>query len=130
MNTLRRKDLILPELSYTIVGALFEVFDQLGSGHRERYYYLAVYKALEKRGLKVKTQVSIPLEFDGLKIGKYFLDFLIEDKVVLELKINKRFYKKDFEQIKDYLKVSGCQLGILARLSEGGVTFLRVLPPK
>lgn len=121
--------LILPELSYKIIGALFDVCNELGTGLPEKNYYRAIKQALEQKGLLVKTQVAIPVQFRGIKIGSSFLDFLIENKVVLEFKIGSRFKKKDFEQIKAYLKLANKPLGILARISDEGVTFHRVLPP-
>lgn len=103
---IRSQNLILPELSYKVVGALFEVFDELGYGFQEKHYYRAVKQALEKRDLKVKEQVRIPLQFRGYKIGDYYLDFLVNDELVLELKIGARFRKADFEQVKGYLKAN------------------------
>ena len=129
MNQVKNKNIVLPELSYQIVGALFEVFHELGYGYREKYYYPATRAALEKRGLQVKTQVKIPVQFQHVKIGDNFLDFLINDLIILELKIETRFRKADFDQVKSYLKATGKPLGILARISRDGVTFHRVLPP-
>lgn len=124
-----KQKVVLPELSYTVIGALFEVCNELGVGYQEKYYYRAVKEALEKRGLRVKTQFYIPIQFQRAKIGNYVIDFLIEDKIVLELKIETRFRKSDFDQIKGYLKLAGKPLGILARISKEGVTFHRVLCP-
>lgn len=56
---IKNKDLILPELSYQVVGSLFEVSNELGVGFQEKYYYRAIKLALEKRGLRVKTQVYL-----------------------------------------------------------------------
>lgn len=127
---IKNKDLILPELSYHVVGVLFEVSNELGIGHLEKYYYRAIKNGLEKRKLRVKTQVYLPVEFQNSKLGNYFLDFLIEDKIVLELKIGEKFKKTDFEQIHAYLKATGTPLGILARIDKDGkVIYHRVLPP-
>ena len=113
------------------MGALFEVSNELGAGYQEKYYYKAIKAALEKRGLQVKAQVYLPLEFQETKLGNYFLDFLIENKIVLELKIGKRFKKADFEQIEAYLKATNTPLGILARIDKDGeVVHHRVLPPQ
>lgn len=119
---------ILPELSYQIVGALFDVSNTLGSGFQEKHYYRAIEDALKKKNLQVKKQVYFPLEFRDAVIGKCFLDFEVDGKVVLEIKIGKRFRKIDFDQVKLYLKVTGRPLGILARFDDDGVTFHRLLP--
>jgi len=85
-----RNDLLHPELSYKIVGATFEVYNNLGPGYLEKYYQRAIAVALKESGLKFKEQVYATLIFKDVKIGKCFFDFLIEDKIVLELKITSR----------------------------------------
>lgn len=120
---------ILPELSYQIIGALFEVFNELGAGLKERHYYPAVQRALEARGLQVKPQIRMPVQYAQSAIADQFLDFLINDIIILELKVSRRFRKPDYEQVKAYLATSQCPLGILARFDEQGVTFHRVLNP-
>jgi len=130
VNMVREQNkVILPELSYNVMGALFEVSNEFGGGYQEKYYYRAVEKALAKRGLQVKAQVYFPLQFQDVKVGSYFVDFLIEDKIVLELKIGSRFRKVDFDQVKAYPKATKTPLGILARFNADGVTFHRVLSP-
>ena len=129
MKATKNKNLIFPEQSYEIVGALFEVFHELGAGLKERHYYPAIKEALIKRGMDIKEQLHVPVQFQQNKIGTQFLDFLIDDKIVLELKVDTRFRKPDYDQIKAYLATSNCSLGILARFDADGVTFHRVLNP-
>ena len=69
-----RKNIILPELSYAIVGALFDVFNDLGTGLREKYYYSAIKESLEKRGLEVRQQAHNQLKYKEALIGKLFLE--------------------------------------------------------
>lgn len=124
---LKRKDLIYPELSYQIVGILFEIFKQLGSSYQEKYYQKAIIIELKRCGLKYKEQVSMPLDYKGEKIGNYFLDFLIEDKIVLEIKKDKNFSRKNIEQVIAYLKAFNLKLGILANFTKNGLMFKRIL---
>lgn len=124
---IQRKDLLYPELSYKIVGALFEVYKQLGGGLKEKHYQKAVASELSKRGLKFKEQVNFPINYKGQNIGRLFLDFLIESIIVLELKKDKLFSRKDIEQVIDYLKIYNLKLGILANFSQSGVKFKRIL---
>jgi GxxExxY protein len=56
---LKRDDLVYPELSYKIVGALFEVFRKIGSGYKEKYYQNAVSIALKNCGLRFKGQAPV-----------------------------------------------------------------------
>ncbi len=122
-----RTDLIYPELSYKIVGILFDVYNQLGYGYQERYYEKATATALKLARLNYKEQFPVPLRFKGEKIGDYFLDFLVEDKVVLELKRGERVAKSNIDQIYAYLKATDLKLGILAQFAPSGIKFRRIL---
>ncbi len=124
---LKRKDLVYPEMSYNIVGALFEVYKELGSGYREKYYQRAVAIELKKRGLHFKEQVAIPLSYKEIQLGKCFLDFLVENKIVLEIKKDEKFSKKHIDQVCSYLKASNLKLGLLANFTKDGVKFKRLL---
>lgn len=131
MHQIRKQKvrLLYPELSYKIGGILFNVFSELGPGYIEKHIQRAVAIALRKTGLKFKEQVKVSMEFQGKIIGRYFMDFVVEDKIVVELKRGERFYKKDYEQVKQYLIKSGLKLGLLARFGENGVIMNRVLNP-
>ncbi len=119
--------LVHKDLSYEIVGALFQVFNELGYGYQEKYYETALAKVLAQKGLRYTRQVKCDLKFNNEKIGIYYLDFLIDDKIVLELKVGKRFTKQSFDQIIAYLKATNKQLGILALFNSKGVRFIRIV---
>lgn len=123
-------DLVYPELSYKIVGLLFEIYNELGGGYQEKYYQRAVALALKKAKITYKEQLLVPLSFNGTSIGRYFVDFIIDDKIVLELKINPIFYKRDINQVLAYLKSSSLKLAILASFTRTGLKFQRVLKGK
>src|SRR6185437_1399066 len=98
--------LIYPELSYKIVGILFEVHSTLGNRYQEKYYQRAVAVKLTNNNISFKKEISVDLIIDSEKIGKYFLDFLIEEKVILELKAKPSFTMNDYRQIQAYLKAT------------------------
>jgi len=120
-------DLIYPELSYKIIGILFDVYNQLGYGYQEKYYEKAVATSLKLARLNYKEQFLVPLKFKGEKIGNYFLDFLVDDKIVLELKRGERVAKSNIDQIYAYLKAMNLKLGILAQFTPSGIKFRRIL---
>ena len=99
----------------------------MGYGYQEKYYEIAIGKVLASKGLKYNRQVKCALIFENDKIGKYYLDFLIADKIVLEIKVGKRFTKQAFDQIVAYLKTTNKQLGILALFNSKGVRFIRIV---
>ena len=124
---LKRKDLVYPDLSYQVVGINFEVFKRLGSGYQEKYYQKAIAIELQNNGLKFEEQVSISLDYKGENIGRYYLDFLIENKLVLEIKRAKNFSQKNIEQVYAYLKAFDLKLGIIANFTKDGVYFKRIV---
>ncbi|MFA6588047.1 MAG: GxxExxY protein [Patescibacteria group bacterium] len=126
-SKLWRKDLVYPELSYQIVGILFEVYNQLGSGFPEKVYQRAVAQRLRQIRISFSEQVPANVLDQGEVLGRYFLDFLIEYKLVLELKRNSRAPLKDMQQVLGYLKATGLQLGILADFTSHGVQYRRIL---
>lgn len=123
----KRKDLLYPNLSYKVVGVLFEVYKELGSGYKEKYYQRAVSKELRNKKIKFEEQISIPLEYKGDKIGKAVADFLIEDKIVLEIKRKGIFSYRNIDQVVSYLKAFNLKLGILANFTSEGVKYKRIL---
>jgi GxxExxY protein len=124
---LKRKDLVYPNLSYQIVGILFEVYNELGPGHHEKYYQRAIANEFEEKGLSFQEQVYVPLIFKRQKVGSYYLDFLIENKIILEIKKGDRFSKKHIEQILSYLKAKNLKLGIIANFGLNKLKFKRIV---
>ncbi len=69
----------------------------------------------------------VPLFFKEKIIGKDFLDFLIDDKIVLELKKGDNFSRKSIEQVYEYLQATKLKLGIIAQFSSNGLKFKRIV---
>jgi GxxExxY protein len=126
-SNLRRKDLIYPELSYQIIGILFEVYNRLGPGYHEKYYQRAIAAVLRECRIPFQEQVYVSLIFKGEKIGSYYLDFLITDKMILEIKKGERFSKRNIDQILTYLKAKKLKLGIIANFGQRELKFRRII---
>lgn len=120
------EEIIYKDLSYKIVGTLFEAYNELGYGYQEKYYQRAIAKLLEKVNLKYTKELSCPLSIKDENIGRYQLDFLIEDKIVLELKIAEKFYPRHIKQVLGYLKANNLKLGILAIFTKDGLQYKRI----
>jgi GxxExxY protein len=120
-------ELLYPELSYKVVGVLFTVFKSLGGGLQEKLYQRAIKTVLLKDGIPFQDEVRFDIELNGLGVGKYYIDFVIDAKIALEIKARKAFYRSDYRQIYAYLRKSGLELGILARFGINGVETKRVL---
>jgi len=126
-NKLKRNDLVHPELSYKIIGCAFEVFNELGFGHAEKYYQKAMAIALKNAGLNYKEQFYAPLKFKGELVGKLFLDFLVEDKVIVELKKNNFYSKSNIDQVNQYLLSTKLQLALLINITSKGINSKRLI---
>ena len=120
-------NIIYPELSYKIMGAIFEVHKKLGPRFLESVYEKALIEELSGRGMKVETEKVIDLEYKGKKIGVHRLDLIVDDKVVVELKTVERFSLHHKAQLTSYLKASCFKLGVLVNFSKRKVEYQRVL---
>jgi len=113
--------------SYKIVGVTIRVFKELGYGYQEKYYYRAIKLALIEAGFSVVEQLLTPLVFNGKSIGRYYLDFLINNEIVLEIKVSNQVYPRHVRQVLGYLKANNLKLGIIAAFTKNGVVFQRVV---
>lgn len=119
--------LVYKELSYKIVGALYENYNNLGYGHRERTYQKALEEEFNNQRITFKKELYFPIYFKNKLVSKYFFDFLVEDKIILELKVSNDLYQNDISQILAYLKTRNYHLGILAVFTNNGVKTKRIV---
>ncbi len=121
------KKIIYKELSFKIVGILFDVYNELGYGYQEKIYERAVEKLFIKEALKYERQPCYKLQIQGENIGRYYLDFLVDDKIILELKKGNYFSRKNIEQVYAYLKATDKKLAILANFTSKGIACKRIV---
>lgn len=104
----------LNALSYKVIGLAIEVHRQLGPGLLESAYQACLIYELQKAGLKVEKEISLPISYKEIKLDQgYRIDLLIEDKLVIELKTVEDFTSVHFAQILTYLKLGEYPLGLL-----------------
>jgi GxxExxY protein len=125
--TLSKTSIIYPELSYEIMGVIFEVHKELGPGFLESIYEKALIDEFSRKGLKVETQKVIDIIYKNKKVGVHRLDMVVEDKIVIEIKTVERFAINHKAQLTSYLKASGFKLGILVNFAKSKVEYYRVL---
>ncbi len=119
--------LIHPELSYKTMGIIFKVYNDLGYGYQEKYYQRAAALEFDKEKIRYIREKEVKLKYNDKNIGKYFLDFIVNDRIVLELKIANYFHSRDIKQILGYLKATGLQLGILIIFTSKGIKYKRII---
>lgn len=114
-------------MSYAIVGCAFDVYNALGGGHHEKFYQRALSEAFTRKNITHRQQIYFPLKYEAKVVGKQFLDFLAEEKVVIEIKKGNRYSKKHIDQVLEYLKMSNCKLAILINFGSESVSFKRIV---
>ena len=118
--------LILKELSYKIVGLLYKVHRQLGRYCREKQYGDLFEKLLQKENMKFKREY--PLELAERKSN--FVDFYIEESLLVELKSKPFITKEDYYQMRRYLEVIKKELGLIVNFRNKYLNPKRVLNSK
>lgn len=102
------------ELTSRIIAAAIEVHKQMGPGLLEGVYHTCLGIELEVMGLRYERELDIPLVYKSRKIDRFLrLDYLVEDKVVLELKSLEKVLPVHEAQLVTYLKLTGKQVGLL-----------------
>ena len=119
--------LIFPKESYDLIGCAYAVFNKLKFGHQERIYQKAYATELKELGYQFQKEVFVPIEYSGEHIGKYFLDFLINNEIVIELKVANEFHPIHVKQVLTYLKSTNKKLGILILFTSTGIKYKRIV---
>ena len=108
------------QLTSQIINAAIEVHRQLGPGLLESVYLRCLQIELEDRGLKVQTELELPVTYKGQIIHDlgFRMDMLVEDRVVVELKSVQRIEPVHKKQLLSYLRLSGKEVGLLINFNE------------
>jgi len=119
--------LIYGDLSYKINGVLFVVHNELGRYCNEKQYADAIEQKL--KGLKIgyKREAIVPPSFLGEARGRNRVDFVIDDKIILEIKSKRALGKEDYYQLRRYLEAFNKKLGILVNFRQKFLRPKRVL---
>ncbi len=107
------------EIGRIVVDAAVKVHKALGPGLFESVYETVLGYELENRGLQIRRQVPVIIEYEGLHFDEGFrADILVEDKVIIELKSVDRVSPAHKKQIQTYLRLTGKKLGFLLNFGE------------
>jgi GxxExxY protein len=114
------------ELSEKVIGAFFEVSNELGCGFLEKVYERALVAELQLRGLRVDTQVGFEVRYKGVWIGKYVADLIVAGELVVELKCVERLGAEHTAQCFNYLRASGKEACLLVNFQHSRVEWKRI----
>ena len=115
MNTI-----YLKELSDKIIGSTIEVHKTLGNGFLGKVDENALIYELSSNGIKVESQVPVPVRYKGNTVGDYFCDVLVEEKIILELKVAKNIDPIHEAQLLHYLKATELKVGYIINFGNSG----------
>ncbi|MDG5467614.1 GxxExxY protein [Deltaproteobacteria bacterium IMCC39524] len=114
------------KLTEEVLGACFEVANELGSGFLESVYEKALLIALRKKNISVVTQAPVTVTFRGQQVGSFFADLLVEDEVIVELKAVKALVPEHLAQVINYLKATGLETALLVNFGSRKVEYRRL----
>ena len=121
------KKLLHEETTQRIIGAAFEVHDQLGYGFLERVYQRALQVELLRRGAIAEIEKRIQVRYKGIVVGDYDADVLVDGCVVVEIKVAPQYDKRDEAQLLNELKATGLKVGLLINFGRNKVEYKRLV---
>jgi len=118
---------IYGELSYLVTGLLFNVQNELRRFCNEQQYCDAIERDLRKEGISFEREKRLPPSFEGEVEGRNKIDFLIDGKIVLEVKAKRMIVREDYYQVKRYLTALNKKLGLLVNFRDKLLRPKRIL---
>jgi GxxExxY protein len=116
-------------LSERVIGCAFQVINTLGAGFLEKVHENALAHELRKTGRRVAQQHGIAVEYDGIVVGQYAVDLLVEGTIIVELKAIKALDSAHTAQCLNYLKATGLHLCLLLNFGKSRLEIQRVPHP-
>ncbi|MFH1563381.1 MAG: GxxExxY protein [Nitrospirota bacterium] len=113
------------EITEDIIGSAFEVYNILGYGFLEKVYQKALQVELLRRGHTVELEHGIKVKYKETFVGEYAADLLVDEKVIVELKVSVEYNPKDEAQILNQLKATEIEVGLLINFGREEVEFKR-----
>jgi len=108
------KEIVFKEESYRIIGACFEVYNEMGCGFLEAVYQECMGIEFESRAIPFRPQAELPLAYKGRRLSKLYVpDFICFESIIVELKAAREVADEHRAQVHNYLKATGFKLGLL-----------------
>jgi GxxExxY protein len=116
-------------LTRSVIGCAYQVSNELGCGFLEKVYENAMVVALRKAGLAVQQQVRFAVKYEGVEVGEYIADLVVENTVLVELKAVKAFDEIHQAQCINLLRATGLPVCLLINFGLPAVKLKRFLNP-
>ena len=101
------------DITEKIISAFYKVYNTLGFGFLEKVYKKALYIELNNLNIYCQTEKPVKVYYDGIIIGDYFADIIVEDKVIIEIKAVEKLVHENELQLINYLKTTNIEIGLL-----------------
>jgi len=121
------RDLMHSELTRAVIGAAMEVHSNLGPGFLESVYEAAMTIEFNLCKIPYERQKAIPVTYKGEKAKDFFCDFLVGEKVLVELKALKAITGIEEAQVLNYLRATGLEVGLLTNFGEKSLKYKRLV---
>ncbi|HWH50281.1 MAG TPA: GxxExxY protein [Gemmatimonadaceae bacterium] len=106
-------ELIEERLTYSVIGAFFEVYNTLGFGFLEHLYVLGLEHELVARGHTIGREVRVPVWYKGVELATQRVDMIVDDRLVVETKATFELHRAATRQVYNYLRATRLQVGLL-----------------
>lgn len=118
------------KITGAIIGSAMQVHSALGNGFPEVIYQRSLAIEFQTEEITYNREVSMPLYYKGKSVGKRRVDFVVEDKVLVELKAVSEINETHFNQILNYLTAFQIEIGLLINFGENSLNFKRFINSK
>jgi len=126
MNADEKRD-ELNGITERVIGCAYKVSNTLGSGFLEKVYENSMAHEVRKNGLRVEQQYPVQVAYDGIVVGEFVADLLVEGTVVVELKAVKELDDIHVAQCLNYLKATGLTVCILINFGKSRIDIRRIV---
>ena len=106
-------ELLEERLTHSVIGAFYEVYNNLGYGFVEYLYLAALERELATRGHAVAREFTVHIRYKGAELGTQRIDMIVDDKLVVEAKSTELLHKSASRQVFNYLRATNLEVGLL-----------------
>jgi len=127
-NLYSENDYPLQKESYQIIGICMEIHSALGNGLLEIVYKDAIEYEMKLRKVPYEREKKYEIEYKGIVLPHYFFaDFVVFDKIILEVKAQKGLVEDNYRWVLNYLAISKCQLGLIVNFGDNSLVTKRII---
>ncbi|HJT80198.1 MAG TPA: GxxExxY protein [Chthoniobacterales bacterium] len=115
------------DITEAIIGAAFEAYNDLGYGYLHRVYQNSLQVELNRRGRRHQLEKRINVNYKDVPVGYYDVDIIVDEAVIVEVKIAAQYDKRDEAPLLNLLRPSGLKLGVLVNFGRHKVAYRRLI---